>query len=1481
MADWFARRVAPGAVPPTSLTPIGRELEVQLGSRRAALLKWILTRPNVKRVFEVRHKGKGALLLVLAALLRRWWKKENASKASVSLGPGAGQGSTLHSAGFPAGPPTKALPELPQVSLKDLLADENGAVMAKPICLSFAVSMAMGLLMVRKAFLLGRLIALANVRSKRREWLFHAAVFPLNAIAITMLQEATTYIKNRTVISWTSNATHRIHDAYFSHMGYYRLHASDKAFQVEDPDVRICTDIKAMCDANASVYFSIANACAFALLSGRAVIRGRHWSWSLFTPSYFFVFGVLFVACQPKLRFSVLTALADSSSNFSRGLTRIQLHAERICMLQGESFETNRLADHIGNIRKNDDKLKMCDLPNALLMAAAFQADGPPTFLQQAGTFMGSMMACNDLAKDSRAAGLMPFDPRIPNTVTPPLLEVVYGNMWAFFNTCTSWGAFAQAMHSQQGVAVANHRVKELYASLLALRDLHKKENEHIFLDRGQVISYEGVTVNTPLGHTLLKNLSFKVEEGQSLLICGHNGAGKSSIIRCLCALWPVAEGKITRPGGAVGAEEDTQLQNEIYYLPQKPCNVLGSLSDQLTYPQRKNLPEEEVRRWLRYVDLEHLLDRRIGFHTVSRINETDDHVSTKVNGGGEIDWEVLLSLGEQQALSIARLLYHKPRFAILDECTSAVGKTIERRLFGLCKELGISCISITHRPALKEHHDRMLQLTGSVDEDQSGWQMTELPTSLAKELVKARPSDISEVHRRIEACLASENATILTQSQYELQEQRSAEYGKRVLKERSLSAEEVVRSRWKTSFSRAWAVVRLGLQRPEDMRSALMRSALILGLLRLRVSMIWMLLRGGLNVAMAGTVGDKNQLLLEVFCGVVPTIVACGVDELLKIKTSCLANDIWFRATSEIMDRLMQKGISLKIINPPDHRIPPIENPIQRLTELKALFESMVTQFNNAAPPVAMGLWTLRTSFRGIRGWTVVLLSANYIVFRCAQLLAPDFAKVKSVQKKLESRMQVLHSRLKAIAEPVAFSGAGLAERRIIEPRFDELIAHDRHAIRKQFFYDVVVTFFTDYGQIPIWGHRVISLSFASRNNPKNVGGALTPANVFANMFLDQIIRFQQKMVQRIVLFRPEWDRIDAYCCRILEVVASLDIAGDIEASSREVKKPCPEGKISVKGLDLVTKTGTCLAKDLSFAMAKGMPMLVTGPSACGKSLLGSVLFGLWRSAGDACHIEIPGTIGTQPPLRTIMPAPQRIYLPLGHLTEQIAYPEIWDSAYLASLQLVAYNLADGTTVDILRSNFYTRGLNPTAVVAQKLGSVMTPDTFSITFADLHSTCSAFSKPQDHTINGEEFKVDFPWAKPGEYGPLSHHRFSLVRMRACLQAVGIEQILTREPLGWLSKHQWDDMLSGGEQQRLCFARLLYHAPQFALLDECTSMVAADAEEDLYRKLFMEWNITPLTLTQRTFMPDLYSTELRLGVESAQGWELSSLTVAR
>ena len=166
--------------------------------------------------------------------------------------------------------------------------------------------------------------------------------------------------------------------------------------------------------------------------------------------------------------------------------------------------------------------------------------------------------------------------------------------------------------------------------------------------------------------------------------IGGASGSGKSSLLRAIAGLWRSGSGRILRPEIA-----------DMLFLPQRPYMLLGSLRNQLLYPQQEgDVTDDELLRLLESVNLPDMAEQFGGLDV-------------------ELDWAKVLSVGEQQRVAFARVLRLAPRFAILDEASSAMDIANENSLYKQLAASSTTLISTGHRPSIKKFHSQVLELTG------------------------------------------------------------------------------------------------------------------------------------------------------------------------------------------------------------------------------------------------------------------------------------------------------------------------------------------------------------------------------------------------------------------------------------------------------------------------------------------------------------------------------------------------------------------------------------------------------------------------------------------------------------------------------------------------------------------------------------------------------------------------------------------------
>jgi ABC-type uncharacterized transport system fused permease/ATPase subunit len=199
--------------------------------------------------------------------------------------------------------------------------------------------------------------------------------------------------------------------------------------------------------------------------------------------------------------------------------------------------------------------------------------------------------------------------------------------------------------------------------------------------EEGDRIEIRNVTIISPSAQVLIRELAFAVEPTESLFISGPSGSGKSSILRILGQIWPTASGSIVRPPQS---PESMMVLTQIPYIP------AGTLYEACAFP----LTPDEVAA--------HSIYEALVFLGILGLAYRPESV-----------WRIGLSPGQKQRIALTRIFIHQPKFLLMDEATSAIPQSLERRVFEWIREKQITLISIAHRPYLRSFHKYSLVLDG------------------------------------------------------------------------------------------------------------------------------------------------------------------------------------------------------------------------------------------------------------------------------------------------------------------------------------------------------------------------------------------------------------------------------------------------------------------------------------------------------------------------------------------------------------------------------------------------------------------------------------------------------------------------------------------------------------------------------------------------------------------------------------------------
>jgi ATP-binding cassette subfamily B protein len=184
------------------------------------------------------------------------------------------------------------------------------------------------------------------------------------------------------------------------------------------------------------------------------------------------------------------------------------------------------------------------------------------------------------------------------------------------------------------------------------------------------LVQIENVTYRYPGSEKpAIENISFQVEQGQTIAIIGSTGSGKSTLIKLIPRFYDPEEGKVVVNG--IDTREMTQekLREKISYVPQKASLFSGTIAENLRIG-KADATEEEIIEAL-------TIAQAINF-----VEEKEDGIHSHLNQAGSN-----LSGGQKQRLSIARALVRKPEIYIFDDSFSALDYKTDAKLRRTLKE--------------------------------------------------------------------------------------------------------------------------------------------------------------------------------------------------------------------------------------------------------------------------------------------------------------------------------------------------------------------------------------------------------------------------------------------------------------------------------------------------------------------------------------------------------------------------------------------------------------------------------------------------------------------------------------------------------------------------------------------------------------------------------------------------------------------------
>ncbi len=495
--------------------------------------------------------------------------------------------------------------------------------------------------------------------------------FCVLAAIYTVLQVYQNYLNQWLQIRWRRWMTQTYLQQWLNTANHYRMQLLGDA--ADNPDQRIAEDIKMFIDSSAGfgilpVGLGLLNAvvtlCSFVVIL-----------WTLSEDAPLTLFGVaihgylVLAALIYAIIGTTLTHLIGwplislnfrqqrFEADFRFNLVRSRENSEQIASLNGEAAERERHLLRFGFLADNWIAIMQRTKKLTFFTASYSQASVIFPYVMVSPAYFSGGMQLGGLMQTASAF----------NNVQGALSYFVtaYQAIAEFQAVVTRLSGFERAIETARAAALTPPVI------------------EVVAREASPAIAIDHLAVGLPNGTPLLHADHIALNAGDRVLITGPSGAGKSTLFRAITGIWPFGSGRVTVP-----------IDAEVMLVPQRPYFPVATLADAITYPARAgSFDDARLTDTLTAVGL-------LGL--IPRLHE-------------EAHWNRMLSGGEQQRLSMARVLLYAPDYLFLDEATAALDEPAEAMLYRLLQERlpGTAIISIGHRSTLGAFHRRRFAFVG------------------------------------------------------------------------------------------------------------------------------------------------------------------------------------------------------------------------------------------------------------------------------------------------------------------------------------------------------------------------------------------------------------------------------------------------------------------------------------------------------------------------------------------------------------------------------------------------------------------------------------------------------------------------------------------------------------------------------------------------------------------------------------------------